>query len=119
MIVSVCDKVTGRVLIVADDAPGTKAARFIAEGHTRVESAPPSAQHRWTGTAWAIDADLQALKEHFDTVAAIARADADMPRLTEDILDVLIERGVIALADLPSQAVAKFEARKALRAQTN
>ena len=115
MIVTVCDKDTGRKITMGHDAPGTKVTRLIDEGHTRVESEPPSDVHCWNGSAWVIDAELQAQKEQRDAVIAFARTDRDIPRLTEDLIDLLVAKGVVTLDELPEPAATKFRARKELR----
>jgi hypothetical protein len=46
----------------------------------------------------------------------LSRSDRnDMPRLAEDVLDALIAKGVIALADLPQVSQDKIAARKVMR----
>lgn len=41
--------------------------------------------------------------------------DTDFVRVTEDLIDVLIDKGVLRLTDLPSQAQRKLLTRKGLR----
>lgn len=47
----------------------------------------------------------------------LSLTDAGMGRVTEDLIDVLIDRGVIQFTDLPSAAQAKLLARRQTRAQ--
>ncbi|WP_051271656.1 hypothetical protein [Fundidesulfovibrio putealis] len=49
---------------------------------------------------------------------ALARSDSmDMARVSEDLIDTLVAKGVIAMADLPQAAQDKLIARKAERAK--
>ena len=50
-----------------------------------------------------------------DNADAYARLDADSVRVLEDLLDVLIARGLVRITDLPPAAQAKLFARKELR----
>lgn len=116
MIVTICDRLTGRVLARGDDGVNSPLIRrLLAEGHTRVEGAAPSPQHRWDGSGWAEDAELVAAKAADERAVALAHMDAGMIRVCEDLVAVLVQKGVIALADLPAAAQAKIVARKALR----
>ena len=47
-----------------------------------------------------------------DPAAELMRSDADMVRVLEDLIDVLIERGVIKFTDLPKPAQVKLLQRK-------
>ena len=42
---------------------------------------------------------------------------SEVPRIAEDVLDVLVSKGVITLTDLPQASQDKIAARKALRAE--
>ncbi|HNW63570.1 MAG TPA: hypothetical protein PKJ32_11245 [Piscinibacter sp.] len=44
-----------------------------------------------------------------------ARLDADTVRVLEDLLDVLLDKGLVRITDLPPAAQAKYFARKELR----
>lgn len=55
--------------------------------------------------------ETRALKE------ALFNDDFNMPRLVEDLLDLLILKKVVSLNDLPLAAQAKFKARKEARKQ--
>ncbi len=46
-------------------------------------------------------------------------SDAGMGRVTEDLIDVLIDRGVIQFTDLPHAAQARLMARRSSRAEMN
>ncbi|WP_153161659.1 hypothetical protein [Zoogloea sp. 1C4] len=59
---------------------------------------------------------------HPDTAALtgsgdFARLDADLIRVIEDVVDVLIDRGLLRLTDLPPDAQRKLLARKGARAR--
>ncbi|TSE24896.1 hypothetical protein Tsedi_01756 [Tepidimonas sediminis] len=47
---------------------------------------------------------------------ALARTDAELARITEDLIDILIARGVIQFTDFPPAAQAKLLRRRATRA---
>ena len=49
--------------------------------------------------------------------AAVAATDNDFVRVSEDLIDTLIEKEVIALSDLPEAAQTKYNNRKTLRDQ--
>lgn len=49
--------------------------------------------------------------------AQLARSDAGMVRVLEDLVATLVAKGTIALADLPAAAKKKLDDRAALRAQ--
>lgn len=118
MIVTVCNKITGRKMARGDSAPGSKIARLLDEGHVAVETAPPNDTSRWDGSGWVDDAGLKEDEVTRARADAIARTDIHMARLTEDILDVLIAKGVLTLDDLPHpKAKEKYLARKEMRGQ--
>ena len=54
-----------------------------------------------------------------DAKQALAATDADMPRVVEDLVDLLIANGVITETDLPQEARDKLTNRKAKRAAIN
>lgn len=46
----------------------------------------------------------------------LARTDPDLARITEDLIDILIARGVIQFTDFPAEAQAKLLQRRQTRA---
>lgn len=50
---------------------------------------------------------------------AYAALDADFVRVLEDVVDVLIGRGIIRITDLPGEAQTKLFARKSFRDRVN
>lgn len=48
--------------------------------------------------------------------AQLARTDADLARITEDLIDILIARGVVQFTDFPPEAQAKLLQRRQTRA---
>lgn len=46
----------------------------------------------------------------------LARTDPDLARITEDLIDILIARGVIQFTDFPAEAQAKLLQRRRTRA---
>jgi len=61
------------------------------------------------------EAALAAARAAAQRIAAIAATDKDMARVGEDLLDILIVKGVVSLDDFPAQAREKINNRKALR----
>lgn len=47
--------------------------------------------------------------------AELARTDADLARITEDLIDILIARGVIQFTDFPARAQTKLLQRRHTR----
>lgn len=47
----------------------------------------------------------------------LTKTDKDMARVTEDLIDTLVAKGVMTLDDLPANAKAKINNRKTLRSQ--
>ena len=86
---------------VQRDADGVVTAAFTASGPDHREELP--AGH----------ADLAP----FSGPAEFARLDADLIRVIEDVVDVLIDRGLLRLTDLPPDAQRKLLARKGARAR--
>ena len=58
---------------------------------------------------------VQANLAQADAIAAVSATDAGYVRVLEDLVDTLVDKGVIALADLPQSAQDKHSNRKALR----
>ena len=50
-----------------------------------------------------------------DTKAYLARMDVDFIRVLEDLIDILVAKGVINLTDLPPQALDKLSQRRRVR----
>lgn len=55
-------------------------------------------------------------REQAQKVAELAATDKDMARVGEDLVDVLLAKGVLDMADLPQTAQDKLADRKAKRA---
>ena len=81
---------------------------------TLLEEAPDKT-YKWDsiGEEWVSDADKvsDAKKEE------VAMTDSDYVRVIDDIIDVLITKGTIALTDLPEKAQDKYNERVTLRSQ--
>ena len=54
-----------------------------------------------------------------DKVNALSQTDTSLVRVLEDLIDVLITRGVIQFTDLPEPAQAKLLERRETRANLN
>jgi hypothetical protein len=77
-----------------------------------------------TGKSEAVSADSDDYKQFVDEHAAhsaeelrrqLAASDVGMARLVEDLVDVLINKGVIKFTDLPPAAGAKYLERQSAR----
>lgn len=114
--ITVCHKDSGRPLLsAANVVAGDKASRLLAEGHLLVKGKPPEDRMLWSGGQWVPDTDLRATFDQHKRRQVLASIDGDMPRITEDLVDLLIANGVINLFDLPAKAVLKLTARKKAR----
>lgn len=114
--ITVCHKTSGRPLIsAANVAAGDKASRLLAEGHQLVLGKPPEERMLWSGSQWVPDLDLRATFDQHQRRQVLKATDHDMPRIAEDLVDVLVQRGLIALTDLPAAAREKLAARKKAR----
>lgn len=56
--------------------------------------------------------EVQRFLGHEDNADAYARLDADVVRVLEDLLEVLLAKGLLRITDLPPAAQAKFFARR-------
>jgi hypothetical protein len=71
------------------------------------------------GATERLPADAPEVQAFLGTPAApYERLDAEFIRVLEDLIDVLLARGVINVTDLPQQAQRKLLARKGRRAAT-
>ncbi|GGE46047.1 hypothetical protein GCM10007421_20310 [Halopseudomonas oceani] len=52
-----------------------------------------------------------------ESLQRLQGSDTDMIRVLEDLIEVLLQRGVIRITDLPGAAVAKLNSRSAERAK--
>ena len=64
----------------------------------------------WDGT------QIQVNAAKWQALQALQLTDAELPRGTEDMIDVLIAKGVIAVTDLPAAAQTRQTNKKAARA---
>ena len=96
---------------VLHDQSGKVAALFEAPdpGRGVTEELPPNDPEvvRFLGGAGMTD----------EAVKRLSRTDADMARVTEDLIYILIDKSVFMLTDLPSEARSKLLARRQLREQ--
>lgn len=52
-----------------------------------------------------------------DIIGALAESDADLARVTEDLISVLVKKGTILFTDLPEAVQTKLLEREKLRQQ--
>ena len=89
----------------------------IPEGYT--EEAPPSHRHEWDGSAWVLSDAAKAEIEAEETRDALAATDAGMARVVEDIIGLMIDKGVFTADEMPESVRDKIQEREALRSQIN
>ncbi len=76
-------------------------------------------------TTWLIrkktkeELEAEQLRNISETKAEIAATDDDMPRITEDLIDLLISKKIIEMDDFPSETVQKLSKRKEKRNHLN
>lgn len=95
---------TGAFLGAYDGAPPPK-------GAVEVAAPPDDGRKIWDGAAW----QDWPTKAADDAAAQLAASDDGEIRVLDDLIDVLISKGTITLADLPPAARAKFTTRKTAR----
>jgi len=86
----------------------------IPDSHTNLSPACPFPQ--WSEGMWVTDPQREKAAQIAQKTVDLAAGDQSMARITEDLIDVLILKGVIGLTDLPASVQQKLAARKALRA---
>jgi len=96
--------------------------RRDAEGRVVALTRQPLSQDEVRAGGWApAEAGDPAVDHFLRDVASetnpLSLTDAGMGRVTEDLIDVLIDRGVIQFTDLPAPAQAKLLQRRQTRAQ--
>ena len=67
--------------------------------------------HKWNGSEWVIDADLVS-KEYKKELSS---GDIAYIRVIDDVVKLLIDKGVIELEELPPKVQLKYNDRKELR----
>ncbi len=110
---AVFDEIAGVWHAVADWRDVTFYSKATGEGvHLELGQSPDDATMTETAPAAVVQTETEKARE------ALAYSDVvDMGRVTEDLVDLLAAKGVLALADLPQAAQAKLAARKAERAK--
>lgn len=84
---------------------------------TYTEIAPPDETYSWNADKWEIDPTKVKNKEILETQTELNQNDIPYIRLIEDLIDTLINKGVISILDLPQSAQEKYNEKKALRAK--
>jgi len=100
-------KISGGVIVQKQPYPGMG---FIEIPAHAVCGMSDDGQGGYVAPAPVVDAAQEA-------AINLAASDQKMARVSEDLIDVLIVKGVIALADLPTLAQATINNRKGRRAQ--
>ncbi len=91
----------GFIMALARERAGSEGAQ--AEGWEPVRADDPDVNHFLLGIA--------------SPPTHLTLSDAGMGRITEDLIDVLIDRGVIQFTDLPHAAQARMMARRSSRTE--
>jgi len=82
-------------------------------------SRPPYPFSTWNQAAekWDSDPAQSAEYQRNQKAAQLSATDEYMPRVTEDLIDALIAKGVITQADLPEAVKTKLTERKTIRTE--
>jgi hypothetical protein len=102
-----------------DNADGTQ---FSAEINGKTYSGITEKSRFWASVQKAID-DGAVVEPYVAPVMpseaeiALQKTDIEMARVTDDLIDTLVSKGVITMDDLPVDAKDKVNNRKALRSQ--
>lgn len=113
MIVTICHKDTGRKMKRMEESSLT-IVRLLEEGHTRVESVAPSPQHIWKDE-WILDAALVEQVKTVKKTFELASTDQYLARITEDLIGILVAKGLLSLDDFSPKTKEKLSERAALR----
>ena len=71
----------------------------------------PNHLHKWNGSAWVEDADI--IKKEYKR--ELSSGDIDYIRIIDDVVKLLIDKGLIELKELPPKVQLKYNDRKELR----
>lgn len=82
----------------------------IPDSHTNLSPACPFPQ--WSEVTWVTDSQQEKAAQIAQKTVDLAASDQSMARITEDLIDTLIRRGIITLQDLPAAARDKLVARQ-------
>ncbi|WP_421682631.1 tryptophan synthase subunit beta [Stutzerimonas urumqiensis] len=75
----------------------------------------PSPFDGMTGELPDDDSEVRAWRAAQDSLAHLRQSDLDMVRVLEDLIDALIDKGVLRITDLPEAAQAKLAGRTRAR----
>lgn len=110
------DRRGARIYSKRDGSPGVvEELGAIPGGFTDIE--PVVDFPTWESGGWVVDAERAATHRFSVNRDQLAESDYKMSRVAEDLVDVLIGKGVITLADLPAEAQATIVDRKFNRAE--
>lgn len=82
-----------------------------------IDQAPTVPYPTWKNQKWVTDVDREKNYLITSKLAEIVISDEAMHRVTEDLIDTLISKGVITQADLPEAAKTKLAERKTIRSE--
>jgi len=85
----------------------------IPDSHTNLSPACPFPQ--WSEVTWVTDSQQEKAAQIAQKTVDLAASDQNMAHITEDLIDALILKGVIGLADLSVSVQQKLTDRKTLR----
>ena len=91
---------------------------FLAPDHVRVRFAPsPTGRLHVGNLRTALHNWLAAREEVKERLASLKESDLELVRVLEDVVSVLVEKGVIRYTDLPDAARRKLDRRAVTRAE--
>lgn len=83
---------------------------------TQVLDSPTSDESQWLELSHPdVSSFLQNPRQAGELKQLLNSSDSDIARVVEDVVDVLMEKGVFAFTELPEAAQSKLNARKKLR----
>jgi len=100
---AIYNKADGAAAIITDIGP-------IPEGYT--DLTPTVECPVWTDGSWVVDPARRKTHARALRRLNLRTSDQQMARITEDLIDTLIRRGIITLQDLPAAARDKLVARQ-------
>ena len=115
MIVTVVDS-AGKPIYSGSDANEKVSRLDGVAGNFIVDGLPPSDETKWDGSAWVRDTDRETENLRQSTLSKIELNNSRMAQLAEDLTDLLVVKGLIALADLSQENQDALSERKALQA---
>lgn len=79
----------------------------------------PTKYHKWDGSKWVEDTTLKTEIDNNQIKIELSISDSGMIRVVEDLIKVLVAKGIITESDFDIQVITKLRDREALREKLN